>query len=246
MALWIFPSFFFIALAYSMVGLGGGSSYLAILTFSGLDYHQIAPTALACNIAVTAIGSYHFARAGYFRPKLLVPFIITSIPMAYLGGRLSISREHFCILLGISLLIASIRMYFPLKASTNKTASSNLQLWCIALPAGALLGFLAGIVGIGGGIFLSPLLLFLGWVTIREASAIASVFILINSLGGLAGQAMKGYADFSMLLPLLFFVFIGGLMGSQLGSKKMSPLILHRLLASLILYVSLKLLVRGL
>lgn len=242
---WIPLCFFLIALFYAMVGFGGGSSYVAILVLAGLPYKEIPPTALVCNLIVTTGGCWHFYRAGYFKLKTVLPFIVLSIPMAYLGGRLPIGRNLFCFLLGISLLAVAVKMFLPTKPKEPGKDISWKQAWLIGVPLGAVLGLLAGLVGIGGGIFLSPLLLLMRWGNVKEAAASASFFIFANSLSGLAGQLQKGTAYLEWLFPLGLAVFLGGQIGSRMGAYQIPKMRLQQLLAGLVLYVAVKLLVEA-
>jgi uncharacterized membrane protein YfcA len=245
MPFWIPICFFLIALFYSMVGFGGGSSYLAILVLAGLHYQDVPPTALVCNLIVTGGGCRHFYRAGHFKLKNVLPFIMLSIPMAYVGGRISVDKDLFCVLLGIALLAVAMRMFLPSERFENAKDISWKQAWMIGLPLGALLGFLAGLAGIGGGIFLSPLLLLMRWVNIKEAAASASFFIVVNSLSGLAGQLQKSAAHLEWILPLGLAVFLGGQIGSRMGAYQIPKLRLQQLLAGLVLYAAVKLLMEA-
>lgn len=235
---WVPIAFFIIALFYAMVGFGGGSSYLAILVLAGLAYQEIPSVALLCNIIVAAGGCWHFYRAGHFRWRIILPFVVLSIPMAYLGGQLLIEEKLFCLLLGFSLLCVVIRMLLPDKMFEEVKPIRTAHAWLVGIPLGAGLGFLSGLVGIGGGIFLSPLLLFLRWVRVKQAAAAASFFILVNSLSGLAGQLHKGFFNLDILLPLALAVFVGGQIGSRLGATHVPAIVLRKALAMLILCAS--------
>ena len=235
---WLPIVFFLIALFYSMVGFGGGSSYVAVLILVGLHFQSVPPIALVCNLIVTVGGCWHFYKGGHFKLKTVLPFLALSMPMAYLAGRLPIAKELFCLLLGFSLLAVALRMILPNQKFEEIREVSWRWAWLMGLPVGAALGFLAGLVGIGGGIFLSPLLLLMRWVNIKQAAASASLFIAANSFFGLMGQFQKGTADLSSLLPLAVAVFLGGQIGSRLGSYKIPRVGLQRLLATLIMYVS--------
>jgi len=238
---WVVFVFFFIALFYSMVGLGGGSSYLAILALAGLPYQNIAPLALGCNLIVAIGGSWHFTRAGYFKARNILPFVVSSIPMAYLGGRIFISKELFSFLLGLSLLAAAIRMVPPERAFERGMDIPWKEAWHVGCPLGALLGFLAGLVGIGGGIFLAPLLLLMGWGNAKEAACASSFFIMVNSASGLLGQFHKVGFDFQYLLPLGVAVLVGGQMGTRIGVDYMPKVWLQQAMAVFILSVAIKL-----
>jgi uncharacterized protein len=243
--IWVTIAFFAVALFYSMVGFGGGSSYLAILVLAGLSYQAIPPVALVCNLVVTAGGFWHFYRGGHFKLRAVLPFVILSIPMAYLGGRTMVSYRLFSVLLGLSLFVVALRMILPNKTFEKSEEVSWKQAWFVGIPVGALLGFLAGLIGIGGGIFLSPLLLLMRWVNMKQAAASASFFIFVNSLSGLVGQVQKGSADLGWIAPLALVVFLGGQMGSRLGAYRIPKVRLQQVLAVLIFYVSVKLLFGG-
>ncbi len=235
----LIPLFFLTALAYSMAGFGGGSTYLALLVLFDVPHESIRSTALLCNVAVVSFGTWHFARGGHLHLRKVMPFVITSAPMAYWGGTFEISKTLFTLLLGMSLAVAAARMLWIGKAIEPTTPVRSRTTWLIGAPLGAALGFLAGIVGIGGGIYLAPVLLFLGWANAKEMAAAASFFILINSVAGLAGQATGGIkADVWLIVPLLIAVVLGGQIGSRLGSYKMPKLAIQRLSGALILIVS--------
>lgn len=238
------PLFFITAIVYSIVGLGGGSTYLALLALSSLPYQTIPKVALLCNIVVVTGGFYHFYKVGYFSPKKTFPFIISSIPAAYLGGSFSISKTAFLWLLSSILFVVALRMFFSIKDSPSSPSKdvSTKTAYLLGIPIGAVLGFVSGVVGIGGGIFLLPTLFFLRWSHVKEAAAAASFFILVNSISGLLGHLSKGYwnLETSLLLPLALTVFVGGQIGSRLGAKKISRLAIQRITATIILSVSLR------
>lgn len=236
-------AFFMVAAAYSMAGFGGGSSYLAILAMTGLSHQSIPPIALVCNLIVAGGGAVHFARAGHFRFQKVLPFLILSIPAAYWGGTLSISKEVFSFLLGACLLAAAGRMLIKDDRFNEPRPVSPAEAWLIGLPGGAVLGFVSGIVGIGGGIFLSPLLLLLKWVDAKQAAACASFFIVVNSLAGLGGHWHKAAFDPQLLLPLGAAVFMGGQIGSRLGAFHLRKRMLQRVLAVLVASVAIKMLI---
>ena len=245
-SLWLPILFFFVALFYSMVGFGGGSSYLAILVLAGVAYQNIPSTALVCNLIVTAGGCWHFYQAGHFKLKNVLPFIALSIPMAYFGGRIPIEKTLFIWLLGISLAVAAFRLLLSQKATQPRISLTWQQAWFIALPVGALLGLFSGLVGIGGGIYLAPLLLLLGWCDSKQAAAAASLFIFVNSLAGLMGQFAKAPITWEIyaVLPLVIAVWGGGQIGSRLGSQKFPQLTLQRVTGSLIMVVAARLIWR--
>lgn len=238
---WLPFAFFAIALLYAMAGFGGGSSYLAVLALIGVPHTVIPQVALVCNIIVSGGGVWHFRRSGHLALEKIVPFIAASIPMAYLGGRIAVGREVFVILLAVSLFAAGARTLMPNPDSRGLRHVSTGAAWRIGLPLGAVLGFLAGVVGIGGGIFLSPTLILIRWADARGAAAAASVFVLVNSLSGLAGQFAKGIHVDGMLIPLAVAVLLGGQIGSRLGAYRLPVTRLRHLLGLLVVVVSIRL-----
>ena len=232
--------FFSIALIYSSVGFGGGSSYLALLAVMGIQFELIRPTALLCNIIVVSGGTYVFWRAGAIDFRKSWPFLCTSIPLAFIGGFWQIKdASFFFTLLGMCLITASVLLW--LQPPTNTKIRFNHPVSNAALGGG--IGFLSGFVGIGGGIFLSPILHLLTWGEARKISALASLFILVNSLSGLAGQLTRAEdIDWTFILPLLLAVFAGGQIGSRLGVKKFDPLYIKRITSVVIFLAALKIL----
>lgn len=239
----LIPLFFLTALVYSMAGFGGGSTYLALLVLFDLPHDYVRTTALLCNVAVVSFSTWHFARAGHLKLQKVMPFMVTSVPMAWWGGNLQVSKTAFTLLLGMSLVVAAARMLWIGNAIEPAEPVSTRKTWIIGAPIGAALGLLAGMVGIGGGIYLAPVLLFLGWANAKEMAAAASCFILVNSLAGLAGQAMGGiHLNMKWIVPLLIAVVLGGQIGSRLGSYKLPKLAIQRISGILLLLVSCRLL----
>jgi uncharacterized membrane protein YfcA len=245
---WLAALFALTAALYAMVGFGGGSTYSALLVLAEVDYRLLPSIALLCNLIVVAGGSWRYARAGHLDWRFVAPFVLLSMPMAWLGGRLPIERETFVLLLGLSLLAAGLLMLFerrdPVPAKPVRRSPGQLAL---AVGLGAGIGLLSGLVGIGGGIFLAPLLHTLRLATPKAIAATASVFILLNSLAGLAGQAGKlgGFDHGRAMLewwPLFMAVLIGGQLGSWLGAGRFSEVTVKRLTAVLVLYVAVRLL----
>ncbi len=226
------------AILYSAVGHGGASGYLAVMALLGTTPEQMRPTALVLNVFVASIATAQFARAGHFRWALFLPFAITSIPAAYLGGRIVLPGTTYRILVGAVLVISAARFLLSLKDDDSTPRSPPLP---VALVAGAALGFLAGLTGVGGGIFLSPLLILSGWATLRVTAATSAAFILVNSLAGLAGQAEQ-----LELLPgpigwWIAAAVTGGLIGSRLGSGILGGTALRRSLALVLVLAGTKL-----
>jgi len=241
--------FFLAAVAYSSVGFGGGSTYNALLVLTGMDYRLVPAIALSCNILVVSGGVYHNLRAGHLSVSSLLPYIVLAVPMAWLGGRLPVSEQLFIGLLGFSLLLAAGQMLLKPHAVQDVEEPVSANLWLTAMPVGGVIGFLAGITGIGGGIFLAPVIYLLRMASPRTVAGITSGFILVNSVAGLAGQMMKAdgfspLAGVNEAWPLFIAVIVGGQIGSRLGVYKLSETWVKRLTAALILYVAARLIWR--
>lgn len=241
--------FFLTAIAYASVGFGGGSTYNALLVLTGVDYQLIPAIALSCNIIVVMGGVFHQVRAGHLTFTVLLPYIVLSVPMAWLGGRLPVSEQLFIGLLGFSLLLAAVQMLLRPQVSMSPLMENKARLWLTAVPLGGVIGFLAGVTGIGGGIFLAPVVYMMHLATPRTIVGITSGFILFNSMAGLAGQMMKAgdYSPQQGMLeawPLFVAVLIGGQLGSRLGIHKLPEIWVKRLTAVLILYVAVRLIWR--
>ena len=238
----LLASFFIIALIYSSVGFGGGSSYLAVLALLAIDFQLMRSTALLCNIIVVVGGVYIFYKEGKLDFKKTWPVVVSSVPLAYLGGLWPIRQDTFFILLGITLVIVSILLWIQ----PEKNSSVSIKTYdtiAFKIGVGGALGFLSGLVGIGGGIFLSPILHFIRWDEAKKISAAASFFILVNSISGLTGQLQQHSSlDWRFIWPLLLAVFIGGQIGSRLGAQKFNPIYVKRITAVLILVAGSKIL----
>jgi uncharacterized protein len=215
------------AFLYASVGHGGASGYLAVMAFAGMAPDVMKPTALALNVVVAGIGSWKYLRAGAFDWKVFWPFAVVSIPMAWLGGALHLPAGVFKPLVGVALLFAAWRMIL----SSRKTEVERHELkMAPALIAGAGMGLLSGMTGVGGGIFLSPLLLMTGWAGTRETSGIAALFILVNSLAGLAGHGdltslPESFAWWVVVVGIL------GWLGAEFGSRHFRLPVIRNLLA---------------
>ena len=236
--------FFVTALLYASVGFGGGSTYAALLALAGVDYRVLPLIALACNIVVVAGASVRFARAGVTPWKGAAVMTALAAPAAFVGGLVPIEREAFLLLLGASLVLTALTMLIPVsEAETGAHTRLAKAMPFVAAP----IGFLAGLVGIGGGIFLAPLLHLTRWRGAREIAATASLFILVNSLFGLAGQLAKtGPAAFggamAEALPLLIAVVIGGQIGSLMAVRLLPVRWIRWLTAVLVAVVGARLL----
>lgn len=226
-----------IAFLYSSVGHGGASGYIAAMALFGMAPAEIKPAALALNILVAGIGFLQFYRAGHFSWSLFWPFALLSIPFAFLGGYLDIPASAFKILVGTVLLFSAIRFFIlPSIEETPHTPSRP-----VSFGVGAGLGLLSGLTGTGGGIFLTPLVIFMRWAHTKTAAAISSLFILVNSASGLLGNisATKSFPAFA--LPLAIAVVIGGTAGSYLGSRRFPHTAIKRLLAVVLTIAGIKL-----
>ena len=233
---WLVGSFFIVALVYASVGFGGGSSYLAILgiTAFSLDQAEIRATALLCNLIVVTSGTLIFYRSGKLKWRDLWPYLVLSVPLAFIGGTLKLNDRNFFLTLAFTLLIASFFLWIQPKSIKPDEVKSARVTPKLVMSGGV--GFLSGLVSIGGGIFLSPLLHLLRWNKAHTISGVASVYILVNSMSGLLGQFSKGLPNlkWDLIFPLLGAVFVGGQVGSRLGAGVFNILYIKRITAILI------------
>jgi len=240
-------AFLLVALIYASVGFGGGSTYNALLVLSDIDYRILPAIALACNIVVVAGGVAHFGSRGLIPWRRIAPWIAASVPAAFVGGVLAVPEQVFVGLLGVALALAGAQMILLPAAATS--APFRVVGSGAALAGGAGLGVLAGVTGIGGGIYLAPLLHWRRWGPPREIAGAASLFILVNSIAGLAGQAtkltgIKMAAIAGSYWPLLVAVLVGGQIGSRLGSAGLPEAWLRRVTGAVVLYAAVRLLIR--
>jgi uncharacterized protein len=226
-----------IAFLYSSVGHAGASGYIATMTLFGLAPTVIRPTALVLNILVASIGTFQFWRAGHFSWRLFWPFALLSIPAAYVGGYLQPSASILRILIGVVLLFSAARLVLR-RGDPPQTVTPSRP---VAISAGAGLGFLSGLTGTGGGIFLTPLLLFCRWAHIRQAAAVSALFIWVNSMAGLVGYFTKVRSIPSLGLFLAAAAIIGGIVGSHLGSRRLAVRAISLFLAAVLLVAGMKL-----
>ncbi len=229
---------FLAALLYSSVGHAGASGYLAVMAILGTPTVVMRPTALILNLAVASIGTVQFVRAGYFRWSLLWPLAIASIPAAYVGGRITLPSATYRAIVGVVLLLSAIRFVMTLRSPDVVKRKMPLPL---ALSIGLVLGFLAGLTGVGGGIFLSPVLLIGGWADLRTTAATSVSFILLNSAAGLIGQgvAVSVVRDIAPLWAIA--AVIGGLIGAHMGSRRLPVPALRGVLAVVLVAAGIKL-----
>jgi uncharacterized membrane protein YfcA len=231
------------AVLYASVGLGGGSTYNALLVLADTDYRILPSVALACNLIVVAGGVWQYRRSGALSLGFAIPFVAFSIPMAWFGGSVPIQRDTFVLLLGLSLLAAGIAMWFqPSQAKATRRRAAVLN-WIVGVPLGGAIGFVSGMVGIGGGIFLAPALHLLRLAEPKRIAATSSFFIMVNSIAGLVGQATKQgtTAHLAELFDYVWLgvaVLVGGQIGSRLSTRVLSGRVVKRLTALLVLYVA--------
>lgn len=220
---------FLVALIYASVGHGGASGYLAVMSLiSNYPPVQMSTSALLLNVLVAGTAWLTFWRAGHGSFVLLRPFALTSIPAAVLGGWLPVSAQLYRQLLAACLLVAAARLCLPNLRDHERPTAPSLA---VALPVGGFLGAVSGIVGVGGGIFLSPLMVLLRWANMKRTAAISAAFIVLNSVAGLAGRLIAGRLHVELMLPLVVAAFAGGVVGSRLGANHLSGWWLRRLLA---------------
>jgi uncharacterized membrane protein YfcA len=231
--------FFIGAALYSSVGHGGASSYLAVMGLFSLAPEIMKPTALALNILVAGIATFKFYRAGLFSWRLFWPFAVASIPAAFMGGATMLPARAYKILVGVVLLYAAVWMFRSSLRPLSKEAHLP-PIWA-ALAWGAAIGFLSGVTGVGGGIFLSPLLLYMGWAETRATSGVAAPFILVNSIAGLLGH-FSSVALLPSSIPIWgVAAVIGGWIGASYGSKRAPAPVLRQLLSLVLVVAGVKL-----
>ncbi len=232
-----------VAFLYASVGHGGASGYLAVLSFFAFSREEMASTALILNILVAGLAFVFYARAGHFSWKHTWPFLITSIPCAFWGGLMHVDARMYYLLLALALLVAAFRMLGQSGALLDRGDERPLRLaW--ALPVGAVVGLVSGIVGVGGGIFLSPLMLLCRWADVKRTSATAALLIVVNAAAGLLGRFSRGGLEVSDILPLLLAGFAGGILGAYFGANRFSSPVLRFMLAMVLMVAAFKLVIQ--
>jgi len=230
---------FAVAFLYAAVGHGGASGYLALMALFSMAPEFMKPTALLLNLFVSLSAFILFFKGGHFKWKIFLPFALASIPFSFLGGMISLDAAVYKKILGILLLFPVIRLVaFPNKTIDELKTPDVL----VSLLIGAIIGFLSGLIGIGGGIILSPVLLLLAWTNQKQTAAISALFIFVNSLSGLAGQITKGIDFQSDMMAYVGIAFVGGSFGAWFGAKRFDQTVLKYLLAIVLLMASAKLL----
>jgi hypothetical protein len=230
---------FIVAFLYASVGHGGASGYLALMALFNFSPVVMKPTALLLNLFVSMVSFIQFYRGKYFRWKLFLPLVVLSIPMAFLGGRMAIQDPVYKTILGLFLIIPICRFLFFKNTDPKDMKPPNFYL---SLLIGAVIGFISGMIGIGGGIILSPILLLLKWTNQKQTAAISALFIFVNSVAGLAGQYTKGIQFSTEMLGYVAVAFAGGLCGAYMGSIKFPQTVLKNLLAFVLMIAAWKLL----
>jgi uncharacterized membrane protein YfcA len=230
---------FLVAFLYSSVGHGGASGYLALMALFSITPDVMKPTALLLNLFVSLTSFIQFYRGKHFNWKIFLPFAMTSVPMAFVGGMISVDDYVYKKILGLLLIIPIVRFLFFGNIKVEEIKKPNLIL---SLIIGAAIGFLSGLIGIGGGIILSPVLLLLKWADMKKTAAISAIFIFVNSLSGLAGQLQKGINFSTDMYAYVAVAFVGGLCGAYFGSLKLNQNFLKYLLAIVLIIASYKLL----
>jgi len=230
---------FLVAFLYSSVGHGGASGYLALMALWGITPEVMKPTALLLNLFVSFTSFIQFYRGRHFNWKIFLPFAIASVPMAFVGGLIIVDADIYKRILGLLLIIPIIRFLFFPNIQVNELKKANTLL---SLVIGAAIGFLSGLIGIGGGIILSPILLLLKWTDMKQTAAVSALFIFVNSISGLAGQLTKGIQFSADMYAYTGVAFIGGIFGAYFGSLKFKQTILKYLLALVLIMAAYKLL----
>lgn len=241
--------FFIVAVLYSSVGHGGASGYLAVMSFFTFTHLQMSTTALILNTLVSGTAFVNYYKGGHFGWRLVLPFVLFSIPMAFIGGTFTLSYQAFSLVLASVLLFAAFRLMVEIKQKGTLLESDKFPPIAISIIIGGGIGFISGLIGVGGGIFLSPIILFKSWADPKRTAAVSAFFILMNSLAGLGGRfAVSSLKVENLGISLLFVVvaFLGGLTGSYLGSKRFSGLVLNRLLGVVLIIAATKLVVQSL
>lgn len=228
---------FVVAMLYSSVGHGGASGYLAVMALLAVSPTVTRPTALILNLFVASIAFIQFFRAKHFDWKIFLPFAAASIPFAFIGGMIHLPTTVYKIILGITLMLAAIRLAINMKSELEPHAP---KIW-ICLLIGAILGLVSGLVGVGGGIFLTPILLLMNWTETKKAAGISALFILVNSISGLLGNYVQVLQLSASVFVWILAAVCGGIIGATLGSKKFNSMTLRRVLAVGLLVAGLKL-----
>ena len=235
--IFIIVAIFIVAVLYSSVGHGGASGYLAVMAFLSVAPEVTRPTALVLNLFVASIATIQFYRSGYFSWRIFLPFAVASIPLAFVGGMIHLPTNVYKIILGAVLVFAAFRLAINLKG--DEDVREPPIVW--GLLIGAVIGLLSGLVGVGGGIFLTPVLLLARWSETKTAAGVSAMFILVNSISGLAGNFRQAMELSSDVWLWIVAAVAGGIIGSTLGSRRFNSLTLRRVLALVLVFAGIKL-----
>lgn len=237
--IWLFLAILpIVAFLYASVGHGGASGYLALMALFSFAPETMKPTALLLNLFVAGIAFYHYYKAGHFNMKLFLYFAIASVPLAFLGGMIEVDSSIYKKILSVLLIFAILKMLNVF--GKESTLLKDVKLWQ-GLIVGGIIGFFSGLIGIGGGIILTPVILLLHWGKMKEAAAVSALFIWVNSASGLVGQLTSGVTILSQSFILVFVALVGGFFGSYYGSKKFDNKLLRYMLAFVLIIASVKL-----
>jgi uncharacterized protein len=236
----IIPLIMIIAGVYASVGLGGGTGYLAILSLAGMPASSLVPTVLLLNLVVTGAALLRFGPSGNLKWRLLLPFLLPAIPAAFLGGCVTSDPRIFYVVLTLVLTFIAVATFMKVTASKKQTIYFRHHLLLIGIPTGLIIGFISGFLGIGGGVFLGPLLIYSGFANHKQMASINSAFVLLLSITGLLAHGIRATIGLNFMLPLAVAVLIGGLIGATFSERKLSPLLVQRILAVIILIAAIK------
>jgi uncharacterized membrane protein YfcA len=231
---------FVVAFLYASVGHGGASGYLALMAIYGIAPEVMKPTALLLNLFVSLTAFIQFYRGSYFRKEIFIPLALASVPLSFIGGLISVDEHIYKRMLGILLLFPIFRLLFFRNADVSEMKSAK---WYLSLLIGGTIGLLSGMIGMGGGIILSPVLLLLKWTNQKQTAAISALFIFVNSIGGLAGQLTKGIHFNTDMIWYVVIAFAGGLCGAYFGALKFNQNILKNMLAVVLCMAAFKLMI---
>jgi uncharacterized membrane protein YfcA len=229
---------FFVAFLYAAVGHGGASGYLALMAIYGIAPEEMKPTALVLNLFVSITSFTHYYRGDYFKYKIFIPMAAASVPLAFIGGMITVEENIYKRILGVLLLFPVLRFFFFKNVEDNELKSHKVF---IAIFIGGIVGLLSGMIGIGGGIILSPILLLLHWTNQKQTAAISAAFIFVNSVAGLGGMLTQGISFTKDMVLYVIVAFIGGFLGAYLGAKRFNHNVLKYVLATVLLLASYKL-----
>jgi uncharacterized membrane protein YfcA len=229
---------FFVAFLYAAVGHGGASGYLALMAIYGIAPEEMKPTALVLNLFVSITSFTHYYRGDYFKYKIFIPMAAASIPLAFIGGMITVEENIYKRILGVLLLFPILRFFFFKNVEDNELKSHKVFF---AIFIGGIVGLLSGMIGIGGGIILSPILLLLHWTNQKQTAAISAAFIFVNSVAGLGGMLTQGISFTKDMVLYVIVAFIGGFLGAYLGAKRFNHNVLKYILATVLLLASYKL-----